>query len=211
MFNPFRILGDVFHVVSILILIHSIQTSRSATGISLKTQSLYMLVYVTRYLDLLTFSFGSIYNVLMKLIFLSSTAYTIHITKKYTKSMTQYVDDFNLLYVLVPSSILALLFNYKFTIFEILWSFSLWLESVAILPQLYMLQRQGQGDLLTVHYIFALGCYRALYIPNWIYRYATESKFDYVSILTGIIQTLIYSDFFYIYYDKVIKSIKLPQ
>lgn len=125
--------------------------------------------------------------------------------------MTQYVDDFNLLYVLVPSSILALLFNYKFTIFEILWSFSLWLESVAILPQLYMLQRQGQGDLLTVHYIFALGCYRALYIPNWIYRYATESKFDYVSILTGIIQTLIYSDFFYIYYDKVIKSIKLPQ
>lgn len=51
-----------------------------------------------------------------------------------------------------------------------LWAFSIWLESVAILPQLFMLQRTGSAETITTHYLFALGAYRALYIPNWIWR-----------------------------------------
>jgi len=83
-----------------------------------------------------------------------------------------------------------------------LWSFSIWLESVAILPQLFMLQRTGEAEAITTHYLFALGAYRALYIPNWIYRYFGEGYFDVISVVAGIIQTVLYSDFFYIYYTK---------
>lgn len=89
---------------------------------------------------------------------------------------------------------------------QILWTFSIWLESVAILPQLFMLQRTGEADTITTHYLFALGLYRALYIPNWIFRYFTETHFQKsfqpVPIIAGIVQTLLYSDFFYIYYNK---------
>lgn len=35
-----------------------------------------------------------------------------------------------------------------------------------------MLQRTGEAETITTHYLAALGVYRALYIPNWIYRYA---------------------------------------
>jgi ER lumen protein retaining receptor len=212
MLNFFRISGDIAHLVSIIILIHSVETKKSAKGISLKTQILYALVFISRYLSLLIFDFGSIYNTLMKLFFLSSTFYSIYIIKKYTKEITQYVDNFPISYLIIPCAILSLIFNYKFTILEITWSFSLWLEAVCILPQLFMLQNQGEGDLLTIHYIFALGLYRALYIPNWIYRYVAEERFDIISVTAGIIQTLVYSDFFYVYYNKVIKnSLKLPQ
>lgn len=211
--NIFRFSGDLAHLVSILILIHSVETKKSAKSISLKTQILYALVFITRYLSLLTFDFsGSLYNTLLKIIFIGTTFYSIYIIKKYTKQITQYVDDFQISYILIPCFILSLIFNYKFTILEICWSFSLWLESVCILPQLFMLQNQGEGDLLTIHYIFALGLYRALYIPNWIYRYYYEERFDIISVSAGIIQTLVYSDFFYIYYNKVIKNgLKLPQ
>ena len=65
-----------------------------------------------------------------------------------------------------------------------------------------MLQRTGEADTITTHYIFALGIYRALYIPNWLYRYFAESRFEPNSVVAGIIQTLLYSDFFYIYYTK---------
>lgn len=109
---------------------------------------------------------------------------------------------------------MALFFNYKFSLLEITWSFSLWLESVAILPQLFMLSKTGKAKTLTTHYIFALGLYRSLYIPNWIWRFVTEKgKFDKLSVFTGLIQTLIYSDFFYIYYKKVMqgKGFELPQ
>lgn len=212
MFNIFRVGADLAHVISIVILIRTIETKKSIKGISLKTQLLYMLVFITRYLDLLTFKFGSIYNFLLKIIYLGSTGYTIHMILKYSKSINQYVDDFKIIYVLIPSFILSLIFNYKFTFIEIIWSFSLWLEAFAILPQLYMLQKEGEGNLLTIHYIFALGIYRTLYIPNWIYRYVAESRFEYISILAGIVQTVIYSDFFWVYYNKVIKKvIKLPQ
>lgn len=93
--------------------------------------------------------------------------------------------------------------NHDFTYqLQVLWTFSIWLESVAILPQLFLLQRTGEADTITTHYLFALGLYRALYIPNWIYRYFAERHFQPVPILAGIIQTLLYSDFFYIYYTK---------
>lgn len=65
---------------------------------------------------------------------------------------------------------LALLFNYGYTFLELTWAFSIYLEAVAILPQLFMLQRTGEAETITTHYLFALGAYRALYIPNWIYR-----------------------------------------
>lgn len=91
----------------------------------------------------------------------------------------------------------------KAYVFKVLWTFSIWLESVAILPQLFMLQRTGEADTITTHYLFALGAYRALYIPNWLYRFFVEGRpFEANSTIAGIIQTLLYSDFFYIYYTK---------
>ncbi|KAG9701964.1 hypothetical protein KCU59_g23236, partial [Aureobasidium melanogenum] len=93
-----------------------------------------------------------------------------------------------------------------------LWAFSIWLEAVAILPQLFMLQRTGEAETITTHYLFALGAYRALYIPNWIYRWFTEGHFEPISVIAGLVQTVLYSDFFYIYYTKVFqgKKFNLP-
>ena len=83
-------------------------------------------------------------------------------------------DTFRIQYLLGGAAVLAVLFPYQYTVSEILWAFSIWLEAVAILPQLFMLQRTGEAETITTHYLFALGIYRALYIPNWIWRYITE-------------------------------------
>jgi ER lumen protein retaining receptor len=80
------------------------------------------------------------------------------------------LDTFRLTYLVPPVVVLALLFNYAYTPFELTWAFSIWLESVAILPQLFMLQRTGEAETITTHYLAALGLYRGLYIPNWMYR-----------------------------------------
>jgi len=80
------------------------------------------------------------------------------------------IDTFRIEYLLGPSVVLALIFNYGYTILELFWAFSIYLEAVAILPQLFMVQRTGEAETITTHYLAALGAYRALYIPNWIYR-----------------------------------------
>ena len=52
--------------------------------------------------------------------------------------------------------------------FQVLWTFSIYLESVAILPQLFLVSKTGEAESITSHYLFALGSYRALYILNWV-------------------------------------------
>ncbi|KAL7943703.1 ER lumen protein retaining receptor [Trichoderma barbatum] len=211
--NVFRIAADFSHLASILILLHKMVQLKSCSGISFKSQGLYLLVYITRYLDL--FSTNSIYNFIFKILFIASQGYIIYLmTNAYRPTNDVNVDTFRVQYLLGGAAVLAVLFPYYYTPAEIMWAFSIWLESVAILPQLFMLQRTGEAETITTHYLFALGLYRALYIPNWIYRYLAEPthKVDWIAIAAGIIQTVLYSDFFYIYYNKVLKGkkFKLP-
>lgn len=184
-------------------------TFQSCSGISFKSQALYLMVYITRYIDLF-WTFGdSAYNTIFKLLFLASSGYTIYLmTTAYKPTHDPNLDTFRVQYLLGGSLVLAIIFPYKYTPSEILWAFSIWLESVAILPQLFLLQRTGEAETITTHYLFALGSYRALYIPNWIYRYFAESHWDGISVLAGIVQTVLYSDFFWIYYTKVLKGKK---
>jgi len=214
MMNIFRMLGDLSHLVSILILLHKMKTTNSAAGISFKSQFLYLMVYVTRYLDLFwTDPTKSLYNTTFKLVFLGSSGYTIYLMlTDYKPTHDPNLDTFKVQYLLGGAAVLAILFPYSWTPAEMLWAFSIWLESVAILPQLFMLQRTGEAETITTHYLFALGIYRALYIPNWIYRYISEGHFDLIPVLAGLVQTVLYSDFFYIYYTKVLqgKRFNLP-
>ncbi|KAJ3863389.1 MAG: ER lumen protein retaining receptor-domain-containing protein [Lentinula lateritia] len=206
--NLFRLLGDLSHLASILILVHKIRTSRSCRGISFKTQALYVAVFVARYLDLF-FRFISLYNTVMKVFFIGSSCYILYLMKfRYRPTNDPSIDTFRLEYLIGPCVILSLIFNYQFWFTEILWSFSIFLESVAILPQLFMLQRTGEAETITTHYLAALGIYRALYIPNWIYRYFSEGVVDPIAITAGIVQTGLYIDFFYIYFTKVLQGQK---
>lgn len=80
-------------------------------------------------------------------------------------------DTFRIETLLVPSMMLALMFNYTPSLAEILWSFSIFLESVAILPQLHMLKQAEQAESLSRYYILTLGLYRGVYIINWVFRF----------------------------------------
>lgn len=119
------------------------------------------------------------------------------------------LDTFRVEYLVGPCAVLALIFNYAFTPSEILWSFSIFLEAVAILPQLFILQRTGEAETITTHYLAALGAYRALYIPNWIYRYFSEGQVDPIAIVAGLVQTGLYLDFFYVYVTKYVARLPL--
>lgn len=214
--NIFRLLGDLSHVVSIFILLLRLFTTKQAAGISLKTQEMFLLVFVTRYLDLFT-TYYSIYNSLMKILYIASTAYIVHMLRFQEPFKSKYDsanDPFlHLKFGVLPCFCLAclvLLVQYSFDILELLWTFSIFLESIAIVPQIVMLQRDGEVENLTSHYVFFMGAYRALYILNWIYRSYFEPYYrhNWIVYIAGTIQTLLYVDFFYYYI--ISKSKGLP-
>ncbi|KAG6381972.1 ER lumen protein retaining receptor-domain-containing protein [Boletus reticuloceps] len=200
--NIFRLLGDLAHLASIFIIVHKIQTTRSCRGISFKTQALYVLVFLMRYIDLF-FQWVSLYNFIMKIFFIASSCYILYLMKnRFRPTHDPSVDTFKIQYLLGPCFLLSLIFNYRFSLTEVLWTFSIYLEAVAIFPQLFMLQRTGEAETITTHYLAALGIYRALYIPNWIYRYVTEDVIDPIAVVAGLVQTGLYLDFFYVYFTN---------
>merc|ERR1712023_134064 len=67
--NVFRLTGDFLHLLSIILLLYQIKTRKTCAGISLRTQELYGLVFVTRYLDIF-YNFSSLYNTIFKIMYL---------------------------------------------------------------------------------------------------------------------------------------------
>uniref|UniRef100_A0A1D1YBD5 ER lumen protein-retaining receptor n=1 Tax=Anthurium amnicola TaxID=1678845 RepID=A0A1D1YBD5_9ARAE len=201
--NIFRFAGDMTHLFSVLVLLLKIYATKSCAGVSLKTQELYALVFLARYLDLLT-DFISLYNTVMKLVFISSSLAIVWCMRSHPlvrRSYDRDQDTFRHYLLVLGSFILALFVHDWFTFREILWTFSIYLEAVAILPQLVLLQRCGNVDNLTGQYVFFLGSYRAFYILNWIYRYFNENHTGrWITWISGFVQTVLYADFFYHYF-----------
>ncbi|KAK9908093.1 hypothetical protein WJX75_002665 [Coccomyxa subellipsoidea] len=201
--NIFRLAGDMTHLLSIMVLLLKIHATRSCRGISLKTQDLYALVFLFRYLDLFT-RFISLYNTVMKLVFLGTSFSIIYFMRFHRVVRNTYdkeQDTFRVMFIIIPCAVLALLINQERSALEILWTFSIYLEAVAILPQLVLLQRTQNIDNLTGNYVFLLGTYRGLYILNWIYRYFTEPSYrQWIVWISGVLQTGLYLDFFYYYF-----------
>lgn len=223
MYNIFRLTGDGLHCLALLVLFYKMNDSKSCRGISLKTAYLYAMVFSTRYLDLITmwfielpegtslWEYTSVYNTILKIVFLS-TSFAIIYLMKYTYKHTYDIkeDTFRMIFLVVPCFVLACFINYYPNPQEILWTFSIYLESVAIMPQLFLLQKTEHTDVLTWHYVFCMGMYRAFYLLNWVWRYMTQEGYsDWIVWVSGIVQTVLYLDFFYYYIKCKLDGTKL--
>ena len=105
---------------------------------------------------------------------------------------------------LVAAPLVSLIFDgWKGSTFvEMLWTFSIILESVCVLPQLLLLRQTTVPTVIDSFYLVTLGSYRAFYILNWIYRMFTKQKPDAISVIFGIIQTAFYADFAWVYWTR---------
>lgn len=196
--NSFRFCGDMLHVVAIIILLSYIWKAQSVNGISGKSRILFALVYTTRYLDL--FSVISVYNTILKVIYIITsyvTLYLIYIKLRYTYDRSN--DTFRAEILIMSASVLALFVNHELSLSEFCWTFSIYLESVAILPQFFMIIKNGEAEGMIGYYLFAMGSYRALYIMNWMYRYKIEGFYDPIAAYSGLLQSILYVIFLILY------------
>lgn len=179
-------------------------------GVSLLTQILYIAVFVTRYLDLFWVSPAtSLWNFILKNFYIWSSIYIIILmTRIYARTRERekawkwgaYATAASML----AAPLVCLTFNgpRRTNFVEVLWTFSIILESVCVLPQLLLLRQTTVPTVIDSFYLVTLGSYRAFYILNWIYRVFTSSKPDAISVIFGIVQTAFYVDFAWVYWTR---------
>ena len=215
MVNTFQLIGDTLHLISFVFIITKIFKDRSCKGVSAKTFELYLIVFCTRYLDLFMY-FISFYNSFMKILFIGASAFILflmHCKEDFKKTYDRQKEDIFPHYYCILFAIVMTLFIHKnMTPWGLTWSFSLWLESVAVFPQISIIAHTDGIFTYTAHYLLSLGLYRFFYILLWIYKYVKQGRVLWVSVFSGILQVLLYTDFFYLYIknSKKLLSSDLP-
>ncbi|KAK0270660.1 hypothetical protein LTR35_013941 [Friedmanniomyces endolithicus] len=216
----FHILGDVSHTASKLILIHSIHSNQSAEGVSLLTQLLYILVFLTRYLDVFWVApwravfwispWWSWWNFTLKIFYIGSSAYIVWVMMRKFARTREKERGWRLAMGVLVGSIVAgpvvcrVVRGWEYTTkTEVLWTFSIILESLCILPQLLLLRQTTVPTVLDSFYLVTLGSYRFFYLIKWIVQSFTEDQYvDPIAVTFGIVQTALYLDFAWVYWTR---------
>ncbi|MBZ3889710.1 ER lumen protein-retaining receptor 1 [Sciurus carolinensis] len=89
-------------------------------------------------------------------------------------------------------AVLAFLINHNFTPLKILWTFSIYLESVAILPQLFMVIKTGEAETIMSHDLSVLGVFCTLYLFNRIWHNHFEGFFDLIAMVADLVKPSFY-------------------
>ncbi|KAL1896707.1 hypothetical protein Cpir12675_002655 [Ceratocystis pirilliformis] len=177
--------------------------------VSLISQIFYALVFLTRYTDL--FQETYLWNTIFKFFYIFSSLYIVAIMQFHFPRTRELELSWKLGGIIFVGSLGLTPFIYWFSnhpsghfFTTSLYDFSLILESVCILPQLLLLRQTSIPTVINSFYLLALGAYRALYVLNWCVRSLDKEDYplNHVSVFFGIVQTVLYADFFYVYYSR---------
>lgn len=187
--NIFRGFADAIHLFGIFILLFGMMKAKTGHSVSAISLVLYLLTYLLRYTDLF-YHFVSVYNTIMKILFISLTGFSvlyIYLVKKDT------INPENKKWwgVLPVAVLLGILVASEKTWAEILWASSIVLECFALLPQIFLVFQLGGCLRWVLFYLICIASYRLLYVVNWIYRYQVEGHSDPISWVFGTSQCVL--------------------
>jgi len=206
-------------------------TSKRATGVSIKTLQLYALVFFFRLTSILRHEGYLPYDKSGDWLyhFIEGTSLLFTCTalwgcmgpfKSTYQGALDKFGEFNVppgmgaVYLAAPIMILTCLVHPNLNsdfLSDVAWTYAMYLESVALVPQLFMFQKQASGvvELLTAHFVAALGFGRLMEFMFWVYSYhelATKSGSKlpgYLALLSQFMQLVLMLDFFWYYYLAV--------
>uniref|UniRef100_A0A7S0MN64 ER lumen protein-retaining receptor n=1 Tax=Cryptomonas curvata TaxID=233186 RepID=A0A7S0MN64_9CRYP len=189
----------------VLLCLRVVKKTQSVQGLSLKTQQLYAIVFGTRLLFKLSYEEDYLYAA-VELTAFALTCFLVYLMRvPYAASYQSENDTFKDAYILVPCLALAIMLHPTVTgswFINVLWAFSTYLESVALLPQLFVFHSASRTvDNMTSLWIVSLFLSRILECSFWFialffrgYMRIWSSIVWYV-VLTELVHTLLLLDF----------------
>ncbi|KAF5784736.1 putative ER lumen protein retaining receptor [Helianthus annuus] len=218
--TQFFVASEFVHAAGIILLIYKLTKQKTCSGLSLQTQELTAIFLAVRLCCSLTME--NDIHTFLDFATLASTLWVVYMIRcKLQATYNEDLDDIQKYYLVVPCVILAM-FIYPHThhcyLSKVMWAFCVYLEAIAVLPQLTMMQKTKMIEPSTARYVFALGVARFLGCAHWIIQ-VYESAGAYLFLLgTGyylwlpavllaeVVQSFILADFCYYYVKSLVNG-----
>jgi hypothetical protein len=163
-FSLFLTTSSLTSMFAFLMVALKMETNRSARGVSLRMFECYLLLVVCRLCSIIPFegylpydSSGDWLYQTVEVISLCLVGVIVFMCRKrFAASYEAESDVFKHHYMIGACLVLALLFHPSLNALmpaDICWTFALYLESVAVLPQLFMFHREKRVEPFTTHFL----------------------------------------------------------
>ena len=224
------VLSSLTQMFAFIIVVIKVYTFQNSSGLSINTLICYALLLSARLFTNLLFSgylpsdnSGDWFYQLTEIISLLCVLLLIYLTLiVYTETSDYTNDKVPFYYLAIPTFILACIVHTSLNGFlptDITWCFSMYLEAVAIFPQIQLfVVKKGQIETYTSHYVALCGLSRLLSLIFWWDTYPELNTQDgnsislfcnycgYFIIASQVIQLLIMIDYYYLYFKSLFKG-----
>ena len=224
------VLSSLTQMFAFIIVVIKVYTFQNSSGLSINTLICYALLLSARLFTNLLFTgylpsdnSGDWFYQLTEIISLLCVLLLIYLTLiVYTETSDYTNDKVPFYYLAIPTFILACIVHTSLNGFlptDITWCFSMYLEAVAIFPQIQLfVVKKGQIETYTSHYVALCGLSRLLSLIFWWDTYPELNTQDgnsislfcnycgYFIIASQVIQLLIMIDYYYLYFKSLFKG-----
>jgi len=225
-FSFLMTLSSLIGMFSFLMVVYKIEISKSCAGVSLKMIECYLVLIFARLCSIIPFegylpydrSGDWLYQTVEGISFCLAGSIVYLCRYRYKDTYDPSADTLNHLFLIIPSAALALLFHPSLNAFmpaDVSWTFALYLESVCVLPQLFMFQKEGKVEPFTTHFLAGQALSKVLSFIFWISSYSelndpTKTLKSFVGvwvIVMQIVQLIVMGDFIYHYIRCLSKGV----
>jgi len=224
------VLSALVQMLSFIIILLKVIGYESCSGLSYNTALCYVILLTSRLTSTLFYhgylpsdDAGDWFYQLTEIITLICSISLLYlIKKKYNDTFDYQHDSFDFKYLMFPSLALACLVHTSLNgnlITDVMWSFSMYLETGAIVPQLILFHsKKGQIEKYTSHFVALQGLSRLLSLIFWYDTYSElnetqENSYSllqeycgYMIIASQVIQLVILCDYYYFYFKSLWKG-----
>lgn len=217
-FSFLMTLSSLISMFTFLMVVVKIEKSNSCAGVSLKMIELYVVVIFSRLCSIVPFegylpydrSGDWLYQTVETICLCLAGSIVWLCRSRYAHTYDPASDSIKQLFLIVPSFAFALVFHPSlnaFTPADVAWAFALYLESVTVVPQLFMFLKEGKVEPFTTHFLAGQALSKLLSFIFWVSSYSElngprDSIKSYVGmwvIGTQVFQLIVMGDFIFHY------------
>lgn len=203
-----------------------IERSGTCSGVSLKMMQCYLLLLAARLCSILPFEgylpydrTGDWLYQLTEVISLVLCGVIVYLcSRRYKSTYNPDSDSFKHLFLIIPALLLAAIFHPTLNAFvpaDIAWTFALYLEAFACLPQLYYFQKEKRVEPFTSHFLAGQALSKILAFIFWVntHRELNDPSKPWKSfagmwvIIMQVVQLIVMGDFIYHYVRCVSRGV----